>query len=203
MRKWILAVMLWTALPAFAQQGPGPATEDRRTERRQRNAAERQLRQQRFVAQLDSMVASGEFQFLPVSMQWGPRGGAEIITDFYYYVGIFKKYLQVHIPVVIGRAMTYNAIVNFDTDKMTDFRTQRNDSGWKVSFAATDDTGTAYTFVFTIYEQTGRAILDMLSNRNVMQYSGTIVANDKLPESPDLTPPMKRGPDGKLVPEDI
>ena len=108
-----------------------------------------------------------------------------------------------HIPVVIGRAMTYNAVVNFDTDKMTGFRTQRNDSGWKVSFAATDNTGTAYTFVFTIYDQTGQAILDMVSNRNLMQYSGTIVANDKLPESTDPAPPMKRGPDGKLVPEDI
>ena len=130
-------------------------------------------------------------------------GGSQIINDFYYYVGIFKNRLQVHIPGVIGRAMTYNAVVNFDTDKMTGFRTQRNDSGWKVSFAATDNTGTAYTFVFTIYDQTGQAILDMVSNRNLMRYSGTIVANDKLPESTDPAPPMKRGPDGKLVPEDI
>lgn len=193
MKKWLLFTMLAAALTAAAQQ----------PDRRQRSAAERQLRQQRFMERLDSMVASGDFQFLPVSMEWGPRGGSQIINDFYYYIGIFKNRLQVHIPVVIGRAMTYNAVVNFDTDKMTGFQTQRNDSGWKVSFAATDNTGTAYTFVFTIYDQTGQAILDMVSNRNLMQYSGTIVANDKLPESTDPAPPMKRGPDGKLVPEDI
>ena len=145
MKKWLLFTMLAAALTAAAQQ----------PDRRQRSAAERQLRQQRFMERLDSMVASGDFQFLPVSMEWGPRGGSQIINDFYYYIGIFKNRLQVHIPVVIGRAMTYNAVVNFDTDKMTGFRTQRNDSGWKVSFAATDNTGTAYTFVFTIYDQTG------------------------------------------------
>ena len=159
MKKWLLFTMLAAALTAAAQQ----------PDRRQRSAAERQLRQQRFMERLDSMVASGDFQFLPVSMEWGPRGGSQIINDFYYYIGIFKNRLQVHIPVVIGRAMTYNAVVNFDTDKMTGFRTQRNDSGWKVSFAATDNTGTAYTFVFTIYDQTGQAILDMVSNRNLMQ----------------------------------
>ena len=69
MKKWLLFTMLAAALTAAAQQ----------PDRRQRSAAERQLRQQRFMERLDSMVASGDFQFLPVSMEWGPRGGSQII----------------------------------------------------------------------------------------------------------------------------
>ena len=60
MKKWLLFTMLAAALTAAAQQ----------PDRRQRSAAERQLRQQRFMERLDSMVASGDFQFLPVSMEW-------------------------------------------------------------------------------------------------------------------------------------
>ena len=53
MKKWLLFTMLAAALTAAAQQ----------PDRRQRSAAERQLRQQRFMERLDSMVASGDFQF--------------------------------------------------------------------------------------------------------------------------------------------
>lgn len=193
MKKWLFVAMLAACLTAAAQQ----------PDRRQRSAAERQLRQQRFTERLDSLVVSERFQFLPVSMEWGPRGGSQIINDFYYYVGVFKDRLQVHMPVVIGRAFTYNAIANFDTDRMSGYRTVKTDTGWKVSFAAEDNTGTAYTFVFTIYNVTGRTILDMVSSKNLMQYTGTVVANDEIPESTDPAPPMKRGPDGKLVPEEI
>ncbi len=48
MKKWLLFTMLAAALTAAAQQ----------PDRRQRSAAERQLRQQRFMERLDSMVAS-------------------------------------------------------------------------------------------------------------------------------------------------
>lgn len=74
-----------------------------RADRRQRVAREREVRQQRFSARIDSLVSSGEFQFLPVSMMWSPRMQSQIIDGYYYYVGIFKEQLQVHMPVVVGR----------------------------------------------------------------------------------------------------
>lgn len=155
------------------------------------------------MERLDSMVASGDFQFLPVSMEWGPRGGSQIINDFYYYIGIFKNRLQVHIPVVIGRAMTYNAVVNFDTDKMTGFRTQRNDSGWKVSFAATDNTGNGlYVRLYDLRpDRTGHTGYGFEPEPDAV--FGYDRRERQTPESTDPAPPMKRGPDGKLVPEDI
>lgn len=155
----------------------------------QRAAREREVRQQRFSARIDSLVSSGEFQFLPVSMMWSPRMQSQIIDGYYYYVGIFKEQLQVHMPVVVGRALTYNAIANFDTDSLSGYRNEKNDTGWKVSFSAEDETGTTYAFVFTIYRVTGRAVLDMISDSNLIQYTGTIVANDAMPRSADPAPP--------------
>lgn len=78
---------------------------------------------------------------------------------------------------------------------------KKNDTGWKVSFSAEDETGMTYAFVFTIYRVTGRAVLDMISDSNLIQYTGTIVANDAMPRSADPAPPMKRGASGRLTPE--
>lgn len=175
---WLSAAVLSVACPAFSLsvgQGDGPGMSDRR----QRAAREREARQQRFSARIDSLVSSGEFQFLPVSMMWSPRMQSQIIDGYYYYVGIFREQLQVHMPVVVGRALTYNAIANFDTDSLSGYRNETNDTGWKVSFSAKDDTGATYAFVFTIYRVTGRAVLDMVSDSNLIQYTGTIVANPR------------------------
>ena len=155
-RVWLSAAVLSIACPTLslsAGQGDGPGVPDRR----QRVAREREVRQQRFSARIDSLVSSGEFQFLPVSMMWSPRMQSQIIDGYYYYVGIFKEQLQVHMPVVVGRALTYNAIANFDTDSLSGYRNEKNDTGWKVSFSAEDETGMTYAFVFTIYRVTGRA----------------------------------------------
>ena len=145
-RVWLSAAVLSIACPTLslsAGQGDGPGVPDRR----QRVAREREVRQQRFSARIDSLVSSGEFQFLPVSMMWSPRMQSQIIDGYYYYVGIFKEQLQVHMPVVVGRALTYNAIANFDTDSLSGYRNEKNDTGWKVSFSAEDETGTTYAFV--------------------------------------------------------
>ena len=140
-RVWLSAAVLSIACPTLslsAGQGDGSGVPDRR----QRVAREREVRQQRFSARIDSLVSSGEFQFLPVSMMWSPRMQSQIIDGYYYYVGIFKEQLQVHMPVVVGRALTYNAIANFDTDSLSGYRNEKNDTGWKVSFSAEDETGT-------------------------------------------------------------
>lgn len=123
-RVWLSAAVLSVACPALslsAGQGDGPGVPDRR----QRVAREREVRQQRFSARIDSLVSSGEFQFLPVSMMWSPRMQSQIIDGYYYYVGIFKEQLQVHMPVVVGRALTYNAIANFDTDSLSGYRNEK------------------------------------------------------------------------------
>ena len=183
-RVWLSAAVLSIACPTLslsAGQGDGPGDGPGVPDRRQRVAREREVRQQRFSARIDSLVSSGEFQFLPVSMMWSPRMQSQIIDGYYYYVGIFKEQLQVHMPVVVGRALTYNAIANFDTDSLSGYRNEKNDTGWKVSFSAEDETGTTYAFVFTIYRVTGRAVLDMISDSNLIQYTGTIVANDAMP----------------------
>lgn len=41
----------------------------------------------------------------------------------------------------------------------------------------------------------------MISDSNLIQYTGTIVANDAMPRSADPAPPMKRGASGRLTPE--
>ena len=66
----------------------------------------KEMRQTRYTRQLDSMVNTFRFQFIPINMEWAPNGGVEYINNYYYYVALYGDYLQVHIPIVIGRAIS-------------------------------------------------------------------------------------------------
>ena len=105
---WIVlsAILPFTVRPQGAPQTTTPAP------------TRREMRQIRYTRQLDSMVNTLRFQFIPVNMEWGPNGSVEYINNYYYYVALYGNYLQVHIPVVIGRAISYNAIANIQTDTL-------------------------------------------------------------------------------------
>lgn len=151
-------------------------------------ATRREMRQIRYTRQLDSMVNTLRFQFIPVNMEWGPNGSVEYINNYYYYVALYGNYLQVHIPVVIGRAISYNAIANIQTDTLSKVGTVRSGPGWKISFGAKDRNGTPYTFVLTVDSLSGRTVLDLVTTTNIMQYNGSLVANKELPAYTDPAP---------------
>lgn len=148
--------------------------------RHQYNAHERELRQQRYTMRLDSLISSNEFQFVPVSMVWEPGGGERMINNLYYYVAVSQRELQVHIPVVVGRALSYNAMLNFDTNELSDRETQKTDSGWETSFTATDNQETRYKFTFIIYNVTGEVVLNLVTTRNTISYIGSVSPNEEM-----------------------
>lgn len=182
-RTMILAVWLWGAgltVPASAaapDEGPLPVG-TQTPDRRQRHALEREQRQRRFEMRLDSLASSGEFQFLPISMEQEPDGSLQMINNYYYYIGIFKSDLQVHIPVMRGRAVEYPVIANFDTDRVFDFQTSQTKFGWETSFSAEDGKGNVYTFNFNIYTATGETVLDLRTGPYSIKYIGSIVPNE-------------------------
>lgn len=101
-RVWLSAAVLSVACPALSLSagqgdGPGVRTVASASPEKERSGSSGSRRGS------DSLVSSGEFQFLPVSMMWSPRMQSQIIDGYYYYVGIFKEQLQVHMPVVVGR----------------------------------------------------------------------------------------------------
>ena len=58
----------------------------------------KEMRQTRYTRQLDSMVNTFRFQFIPINMEWAPNGGVEYINNYYYYVALYGEYLQVPHP---------------------------------------------------------------------------------------------------------
>jgi len=172
----ILALPLSAALLS-ADEGPLPAGEQA-PDRRQRHALEREQRQRRFEMRLDSLASSGEFQFLPISMEQEPDGSLQMINNYYYYIGIFKSDLQVHIPVMRGKVVEYPVIANFDTDRVFDFQTSQTRFGWETSFSAEDGKGNVYTFNFNIYTATGETVLDLRTGPYSIKYIGSIVPNE-------------------------
>ena len=187
MKRRILAAALplLGCLGATARQPESPlpaayATVSERTvpQRRQVKAEEREQRQQRFMQRLDSLVSSGEFQFLPISMEMEPDGSLQMINNFYYYVGVFKDSVQVHLPVVRGKVIDYTAIANFDTREVSDFQTSRTKFGWETSLSAKDGDGTVYTFNFNVYTSTGEAVLNLVTGKFSIKYIGSVVPNE-------------------------
>ena len=151
-RVWLSAAVLSIACPTLslsAGQGDGPGVPDRR----QRVAREREVRQQRFSARIDSLVSSGEFQFLPVSMMWSPRMQSQIIDGYYYYVGIFKDAIAgAHAgPDQTGADVQRDR--QFPYCSLSGYRNEKTIPGGR-SFSAEDETGMTYAFVFTIYRVT-------------------------------------------------
>lgn len=160
----------------------------------------KEMRQTRYTRQLDSMVNTFRFQFIPINMEWAPNGGVEYINNYYYYVALYGEYLQVHIPIVVGRAISYNEIADIQTDTLSNLRSLRSGPGWKVSFGAKDRSGAPYTFVFTIDSLTGRTVLDLVTKTNIMQYNGSLVANKELPAYTDPAPIRNRNTPESLSP---
>ncbi|MDD3108959.1 MAG: hypothetical protein PHV49_07130 [Alistipes sp.] len=178
---WIgmLCGSLWIFAPSVAH--PSGATSDADTlrtlepQRKVRSSAlQRQLRQQRYIRRLDSLISSDEFRFVPVSMSWAPKGSTQTLLNYYYYVDVLKTSVQVHLPIVVGRAIGYNAIANFDTDTLYDRQTMQTETGWKTLFILQNQDGERYGFTFTIYNVTGEVILDLVAPNNMMRYIGSV-----------------------------
>ncbi|MFI3266727.1 MAG: DUF4251 domain-containing protein [Rikenellaceae bacterium] len=138
------------------------------------NAERRQIKNLEFVAKLDTLVRSHNYQFVPTSMQEIPNGDMQFIYNFYYYVAVVDSHVEVHIPTVRGGYSQYINILNFDTFGVTNYRTSQTHFGWAISFNVTSSNGNSYAFAINLYTATGEAVMSLMSDSNVIKYIGRL-----------------------------
>ena len=150
------------------------ATEAKIVKRRLSRTEEREARHQHFIAGLDTLVSSRMFQFVPISMQEQPGGNMQMIYNFYYYVGVIKDKVEVHIPTIRGFVAEYIDILNFNSSIVKDYKATKTLVGWNISFITVAPNGTSFTFTINLYTSTGEAVLNLITPINTIKYTGTI-----------------------------
>lgn len=143
-------------------------------ERMMMRADRRREKCELFTSHLDSLVRSGEYVFWPNSMQELPQGTIEMIYNEAFYMALFEKHLEVHLPVVRGYVLQYIDIINFDTFEVNDYQTARTQSGWSITFNFTSSQNITYTANLLVCSLTGETILNLLTTHNTMHYVGQI-----------------------------
>ncbi len=144
-----------------------------RSDRKMDRTERRQLRAERFAAQIDSVISSRNYIFSPNSMQEIPNGSMQLIYADYFYLGIMEDHVEVHLPVVRGGAMQYIQVLNFDTFSVKNYQASRTGCGWNISFDITDDK-TVYAVNMLVSTVTGETTLTLLTMNNTMRYVGFI-----------------------------
>ncbi|MBQ4280023.1 MAG: DUF4251 domain-containing protein [Rikenellaceae bacterium] len=157
------------ASAASAQSSPSSGS-DRRGDR----ADVRELKHERFVASVDSLVASRRFVFMPNSMQESPGGYEQLIYNAFYYVAVKGDSIEVHIPAIRGGLAEVVEMINFDAGNLQDYRRTATPYGWSVTFDATAPDRMTYSFDFNVYTVSGQTILMILSPVNSVKYIGNI-----------------------------
>ena len=148
--------------------------EARIVKRRLSRTEEREARHQHFIAGLDTLVNSRMFQFVPISMQEQPGGNMQMIYNFYYYVGVIKDKVEVHIPTIRGFVAEYIDILNFNSSIVKDYKATKTLVGWNISFVTLAPNGSSFTFTINLYTATGEAVLNLITPINTIKYTGTI-----------------------------
>ena len=117
-------------------------------EAREQRRAQRQAEYERYI---DSLVTSGNFQFIPNSMRVMPAKGA-----------VMPYYLTV---------------LNYTISNPEETLKEQSPNGWEVTFVTSLFSATRYVFTLDIYAKTGGATLTITNSWNItVQYSGTITS---------------------------
>lgn len=141
---------------------------------RRPNAERRQIKNLEFIKNLDNLVASHNYQFVPISMQEMPGGAIHYVYNYYYYVAIVDNHAEVHIPTIRGGLVQYIEILNFDTFSVSNYRTSRTHFGWAISFNLNSGTDSSYAVAINLYTATGEAELNLMTTGNVIRYVGRL-----------------------------
>lgn len=181
---WCLSVvMLLTGSALFAQQPENitsSATLSNPSSRRQVRAEVRAQRDARYAAQQDSLIASKNYQFLPISVYELPGGSQQMVNNIYYYLALFPDgHLEVHLPTLWGYLNTYVEVLNFDAEQVQDYQANKTQVGWNITFNAQNpEDGTTFRFGIYLTTATGEVIMTMALPGHAMKYVGSLAANE-------------------------
>lgn len=181
---WCLSVVMLLAGSAlFAQQPENitpSATLSDPSSRRQARAWVRAQRDARYAAQQDSLIASKNYQFLPISVYELPGGSQQMVNNIYYYLALFPDgHLEVHLPTLWGYLNTYVEVLNFDAEQVQDYQANKTQVGWNITFNAQNpEDGTTFRFGIYLTTATGEVIMTMALPGHAMKYVGSLAANE-------------------------
>ena len=150
----------------------------------QRHTAEQQARIERRAArlaeyekQLDSIVMSHNYKFIPQTMQQLPAGMMRNLQSPIYEITVWSQAVDVCIPFLKGYVPPYYPVVfNYVLPTVTGYTAEKSSNGWHITFKSTMFSATEYTFLFEISPHYGDVVLTLSSPfYNSVQYTGNIV----------------------------
>ena len=156
----ILAAAL-LATSASAQTG---MTREQMESRHQERVQMRDARHQTEIKQMDSIVLNRYYKFMPTSFQQEPAGNMHQIYSIMYSLAMYKDYVDIDIPYIIGVVAPYHlTIMNYITFDIQKYTAVQNEDGWTISFSSNLYSDNTYTFTFKIYSITREAVLNIAS----------------------------------------
>lgn len=160
-----------------ATQTTSTAEPNRNSAAHQQRIEQRAARLAAYERQIDSIIMSRSYRFIPQTMQQLPAGMMRNLNSDMYEVTVMTDAVDVFIPFLKGYVPPYYPVVfNYVLPSVQNYHAEKNNNGWQISFQTTLFSATDYTFLFEVSPHYGNVVLTISSPfYNSVQYTGNIV----------------------------
>ena len=143
----------------------------------QQRVEQRQARMAAYERQIDSLITSRNYRFIPETMQQLPAGVMRNLNSALYEVTVMPDAVDVFIPFLKGYVPPYYPVVfNYVVPSVSNYHAEKSSNGWQISFQTTLFSATNYTFLFEVSPHYGNVVLTISSPfYNSVQYMGNMV----------------------------
>ena len=179
MRYLLLLLALTCSYAASAQTTPEETRKQEEMQRRQEREKEREARTAKFQQQMDSIILTHSYAFLPNQFQQQPAGMPHQIVNPNLRLDVYPDFTDVYLPYIKGITPPYQmTVLNYTISYVEGYSAVQNSQGWVITFKSNLFSVNNYTFTLTVYTATGEAILDLSSDiYNTVTYNGTIMGH--------------------------
>ena len=160
-----------------ATQTTSTAEPNRNSAAHQQRIEQRAARLAAYERQIDSIIMSRSYRFIPQTMQQLPAGMMRNLNSDMYEVTVMTDAIDVFIPFLKGYVPPYYPVVfNYVLPSVENYHAEKSNNGWQISFQTTLFSATDYTFLFEVSPHYGNVVLTISSPfYNSVQYTGNIV----------------------------
>lgn len=153
------------------------AEPNRNSAAHQQRIEQRAARLAAYERQIDSIIMSRSYRFIPQTMQQLPAGMMRNLNSDMYEVTVMTDAVDVFIPFLKGYVPPYYPVVfNYVLPSVQNYHAEKSNNGWQISFQTTLFSATDYTFLFEVSPHYGNVVLTISSPfYNSVQYTGNIV----------------------------
>ena len=160
-----------------ATQTTSTAEPNRNSAAHQQRIEQRAARLAAYERQIDSIIMSRSYRFIPQTMQQLPAGMMRNHNSDMYEVTVMTDAVDEFIPFLKGYVPPYYTVVfNYVLPSVENYHAEKSNNGWQISFQTTLFSATDYTFLFEVSPHYGNVVLTISSPfYNSVQYTGNIV----------------------------